>query len=113
MHNTTVVNTLVCDHVLHITRGGVILTVRFGLHLQVMPDVTMSPDMNKYKFLQRRVTLNYSEGGTERKPLYHVIQSQAIPSGKKIIKSTKSGKVALTFNWKDCGAWVGIKELTE
>lgn len=69
----------------------------------------MHPDMSKYKFLNKRLSLHYSDNGTKRKPDFHVIQSQAIP--RRNIRSTKSGRVSLTFNWKDCGAWIVIKSI--
>ena len=96
---------LVCDHF-----SFTFITVSSVFNLQTVPDVTMRPDMSKYKFWKKRVSFHYSEGGNRIKKVYHVIQSQATPL--KNIKSTKSGKVALTFNWKDCGAWVRIKSST-
>ena len=84
--------------------NSTLITVRFVLNLQSLPDVTMSPDMSK--FVMKRLSLHFSEDGKRRTPVYHVIRSQAIPYKK--IKSTKTGKVSLTFNWKDCGAWIGL-----
>ena len=81
-----------------------LITVRFVLNLQSLSDVTMK--LSKYKFVKRRLSLHYSEGGKRRKPAYYVIQSEAFPCKK--IKSTRDGKVSLTFNWKDCGAWIGL-----
>lgn len=79
-----------------------------SLVVKTLPDITMHPDMSKYKLLNKRVSFHYYDNGT-RRDHYHVIQSQAIP--RKNIKSTKSGKVSLTFKWKDCGAWIDIKSV--
>lgn len=80
-----------------------------SLVVKTLPNITMHPDMSNYKFLNKRVSLHYTDNGTRRKTDFHVIQSQSIP--RRNIKSTKSGKASLTFNWKDCGAWIGIKSI--
>ena len=100
--STRIVNACVCDHKLYAYYWSLVL------YLQTLPDITMQPDMSKYKFKNKRVSFHYSDNGT-RKDYYNVIQSQAIP--KRNIKSTKSGKVSLTFNWKDCGTWIEIKSI--
>jgi len=86
------------------------MTVRFALNLQSTSNLTMSPNMSKYKFVMKTLILRYSEGGKMKEPDYHVIRSQAIPF-KNLIKSTKTGKVSLTSNWKDCGAWIGLQSV--
>ena len=100
--STRIVNAFVCDHKLYAVYRSLVL------YLQTLPDITMQPDMSKYKFKNKRVSFHYSDNGT-RKDHYHVIQSQAIP--RRNIKSTKSGRVSLTLNWKDCGAWIEIKSI--
>ena len=101
-HSTRIGKAFVFDHELYAYYRFLVL------NLQTLPDITMHPDMSKYKFLNKRVSFHYYDNGT-RRDHYHVIQSQAIP--RKNIKSTKSGKVSLTFKWKDCGAWIDIKSI--
>lgn len=86
------------------------MTVRFALNLQSTSNVTMSPNMNKYKFVMKTLILRYSEGGKMKKPDFHVIRSQATPF-KNLIKSTKTGKVSLTSNWRDCRAWIRLQKV--
>ena len=73
-------------------------------HLQNISDVTVDPDISKYNFLTRRVELRYSDANDLKEEHYHIIESQATP--KRVIKSNRSGKVSLSVNWKNCGAWV-------
>ena len=93
-----------------IPKGDVpLVNVLSVFRLQNLSNVNFDTNTSKYGFWTRRIQFNYSEGNNKiNTEKYVIIQSLAKPNSPRFIKSSRSGKVSLSVNWKNCGSWIEI-----